>query len=207
MWRLAREVLTPIIDNDPELVGLDGVLLSPDERYLYVGSFSVERIARYDLRTGDIVKFPMPGSEPWSLALLPSNRLIFSDGDNVALRTVPLTGGAIETFSDDPDLSDPGRSSLSPSGAAGGSRPLLAPTFLRRSRARVHRRDLDPRWRRQDHGLAGKDIVCGGTGRDRLVGGKGSYRLLGQAGRDRSSVAPPGDVCRGGPGRDLQLGC
>jgi Ca2+-binding RTX toxin-like protein len=50
----------------------------------------------------------------------------------------------------------------------------------------------------------GKDLVCGGTGNDRLKGGGGKDTLLGQAGRDLlAGGGGRGDVCKGGPGRDL----
>jgi len=209
VYRLAGGVLTPIIDSalDPDLDSPDGIMLSPDEHYLYVGSFNVPRFFRYDLRTGEIAKFEI-GLNPYSLALLPSNRLIFSDENNGDLDTVGLTGGSTTEFSTDPDLIGPRDIVVEPKTCAGrfptvvgtNARDVIKGSIFADMISTLGGRDVI-------RGLGGNDLVCGGGGRDKLIGGKGRDRLLGQAGRDRLNGGKGRDVCKGGPGRDVQRAC
>ena len=207
VYRLAGGVLTPIIENDPDLGGPDGILLSPDERYLYVGSFSEPRIFRYELKTGQIAKLEI-GLNPYSLALLPSNRLLFSDENNGDLDTVARTGGATTEFSIDPDLDQPRDIVVEPKTCAGRV-PTVVGTDAKETVRGSRFADVISTLGGNDtiKGLAGKDIVCAGKGRDKLIGGKGRDRLLGQAGRDRLNGGKGKDVCKGGRGRDRQRSC
>jgi DNA-binding beta-propeller fold protein YncE len=207
--RLSGGILTTIIDSavDPDLNGPDGVMLSPDERYLYVGSFNVPRFIRYDLRTGAIAKFEI-GLNPYSLALLPSNRLIFSDENNTDLDTVGLTGGATTEFSTDLDLLNPRDIVVEPA-RCGGRFPTVVGTNARDVIRGSAFADVISTLGGNDtiKSLGGKDLVCAGRGRDRLIGGGKRDRLLGQGGRDFLNGGPGRDVCRGGPGRDRQRAC
>jgi sugar lactone lactonase YvrE len=205
IYRLSGGILTPIVENDPELTGLDGLAISPDEHYLYIGTFAEERFARYDLRTGVITKFPLPGAEPWSMTLLPSNRLIFSDDITGHLFTVPVGGGAYAPFSEDSDIQHPREIAVEPK-KCGAKFPTVVGTDGRDVIKGSRFADIISTLGGRDtvKGLAGNDLVCGGGGPDKLIGGKGRDRLLGQAGRDRLLGGPGRDRLKGGPGRDRQ---
>jgi Ca2+-binding RTX toxin-like protein len=182
-------------------------MLSPDEHYLYVGSFQVPRFFRYDLRSGAIAKFEI-GLNPYSLALLPSNRLIVSDENNTDLDTVGLNGGATTEFSTDPDLINPRDIVVEPA-RCGGRFPTVVGTNARDVIRGSAFADVISTLGGNDtiKSLGGKDLVCAGRGRDRLIGGGKRDRLLGQGGRDFLNGGPGRDVCRGGPGRDRQRAC
>src|SRR5262249_23134936 len=53
-------------------------------------------------------------------------------------------------------------------------------------------------------GLAGDDVLLGGPGADTIIGGPGADELSGAGGADvlKSNDGTPGDVVKGGPGRD-----
>jgi sugar lactone lactonase YvrE len=202
--RLAGGQLTDAIGPDPELLGLDGVMLSPDERFLYSGAYASPRFARYELRTGEVRKFEL-GVNPWSFALLPNNRLLFTDANNGDLDTVARTGGATLPFSTDSDLTQVRDIVVEPRRCAGRF-PTIVGTNAREVIKGSRFGDVISTLRGNDviRGLAGNDIVCAGKGRDRLIGGKGRDRLLGGPGRDRLRGGPGRDILRGGPGRDRQ---
>jgi sugar lactone lactonase YvrE len=200
VWRLTNGVLTEIFEDN----GADGVLLSPDERFLYVGTFSDNHFFRYRLSDGHIDQFDL-NDAPWSLALLPSNRLIFSGDSTGHLFTVPVGGGTVEPFSEDADLNHPREITVEPRRCA-GKLPTVVGTDVAETIKGSKFADVISTLGGNDvvKGLGGKDIVCGGKGKDRLLGGKGKDRLLGGPGRDKLLGGPGRDKLKGGPGRDRQ---
>lgn len=213
VYRLRGGTLTTIVDagDDPDFGSPDGIMLSPDERFLYIGSYDVPRFFRYDLRTRDLQQFEI-GLEPYSLALLPSNRLIFSDASGPFgsgdLDTVSRLGGATALFSSDPDLNNPRDVVVEPR-RCGGRFPTIVGTNAKEVITGSRFADVISTLGGKDivNGLQGKDIICLGGGKDRGFGGGGKDRILGEAGADLTNGGKGNDVCRGGAGRDTARSC
>jgi Ca2+-binding RTX toxin-like protein len=197
---------TTIAENDTALTGPDGLLLTPDERFLYVGSFDRDEYVRYDLTTGARTVIPLTGS-PYSSALLPDGRLIYSNADNNDLEIVGQNGGPFTTFSSDSDFTNIRDIVVEPSPCAG-----LIPTVVGTTGNDVINAsafaDVISTLAGNDTvlGLGAKDVVCGGPGRDRLNGGPGNDRLFGGQGKDRLLGKAGRDRLLGQAGRDTLIG-
>jgi Ca2+-binding RTX toxin-like protein len=197
---------TTVAENDTALDSSDGLLLTPDERYLYVGSFSRQDYVRYDLQTGTRTIIPLDGA-PYNSALLPDGRLLYSDGDDAHLEIVPQSGGPATTFSSDPDLGTPRGIVVEPAPCAG-----LIPTVVGTNADEVINgspfNDVIETLGGNDtvRGLGGNDIVCGGLGKDKLNGGPGNDRLFGEQGKDNLIGKAGKDGLFGGPGKDKLVG-
>lgn len=186
-----------VLVEDPALAGAEGILLSPDERYLFVAAASggTQHIVRIDLRNNNTFTNFAALDTINSMAMLPDGGFLTTDpGAPEKISRVTPDGITVTDFSTDAGFSYPHDIVVQPR-RCGGRFPTLVGTtgrdVLRGSRfadviSTLGGRDVV-------RGLKGNDVVCGGKGRDRLLGGAGRDRLLGGAGRD---------VLRGGPGRD-----
>jgi len=195
---------TPIATG---IMEVDGLTLTPDERFLYVGSFGSSSLTRINLRGGTTTPIPLT-FPPWSTALLPNGNLLATDDDNDRIRRLTDAGAELPSFSTDPDLVSPRDIVVEPR-KCGGKFPTVVGTSAKETIKGSRFADVISTLGGRDtvKGLGGNDIVCGGGGRDKLIGGKGRDRLLGQAGRDRLNGGKGRDVCKGGPGRDRELAC
>jgi streptogramin lyase len=197
-------VRTPIGENDPALESSDGLFLTPDEHFLYVGSYSRASYVRYDLRAGGRQILPANGA-PYMTAMTLDGRLLYPDGLSGELRFANLDGVFGGTFSSDPDFNTPRGLAVEPPPCA-GKLPTVVGTpgndVLRGSAfADVI---LTQGGKDTVNALAGDDTVCGGAGKDVLRGGPGKDKLLGQAGKDKLIGGKGKDKLKGGPGADVQ---
>ncbi len=215
------DVTTLAGPSDEFFSGATGLALTPDERTLYVASFDSgteppNHIVSVDTATGDSEIFASPPNV-MSVALLPDRTLLATDDHGIVYRIG--RGGAVTTFSDDPDLATGELHDvlIEPAPCA-GKLPTVVGTTGRDVLQGSAFADVFSTLGGNDkvRGLGGDDIICGGKGRDRLVGGKdrdklvggkGKDRLIGGAGRDRLVGGPGKDRCLGGPGQDRLLSC
>jgi len=194
--------------DDPLFQGAEGLMLSPNDRFLFVAAASgaTQRIMRIDLATGTFTTFATVDTL-LAMALLPSGELLFSNpAVPEKIQKVSSDGLTITDFSTDPDLAFPHDIVVEPA-RCGGEFPTVVGTDARDVLRGSRFADVISTLGGNDvvRGLAGKDILCGGKGRDRLLGGGANDRLIGGAGRDRL-IGGKGrrDKLRGGPGRDVQ---
>jgi Ca2+-binding RTX toxin-like protein len=195
---------TTVAENDTALESSDGLFLTPDEHYLYVGSYFRTSYVRYDLRTGTREILPTGGA-PYTTALTLDGRLLYSDGDDANLELASLDGLGIAAFSTDSDLITPRGLVVEPPPCAG-----RVPTVVGTPGRDVIRGSafadviLTLGGKDKIKALGGNDIVCGGDGKDDLNGGKGNDKLLGQGGADKLTGGKGKDKLKGGAGRDKQ---
>jgi sugar lactone lactonase YvrE len=190
----------------PLLAGADGLALSPDEHFLYVGEEVLNQIVRVNRRTGDARILAEGFADVTAITQLRDGGFLAGDGSaDDLINRVPRTGSPVTPFSDDPGYDYPHDIVVEPPLCAG-----KVPTVVG-----TDRRDVIRGSRFADvilvlggndlvRGLGGKDVICGGRGRDRLLGGPGRDRLLGGPGGDLLRGGPGRDRLRGGPGRDFQ---
>ena len=184
--------------DDAAFQGAEGLMLSPDDRFLYVAAASggTQPIMRIDLRTGNFTPFASTDSL-LATALLPSGEILFSNPSAPeSIQKASKDGLTITDFSTDAAFSFPHDVVVEPA-RCGGKFPTVVGTTARDVLRGSRFADVISTLGGNDvvRGLAGKDIICGGKGHDRLIGGKGGDRLIGGPGRDK---------LRGGPGSDLQ---
>jgi sugar lactone lactonase YvrE len=197
-------VRSTIAENDPVLADADGLLLTPDERYLYVGSYDRAEYVRYDLRDGSRVVLPTNG-DPYNSAFTLDGRIIYTSEADSDVKFASLDGAFLGVFSADTDLDTPRGIAVEPP-LCGGRFPTVVGTprgdVLRGSQfADVF---LTQGGKDKVKALGGRDIVCGGPGRDTLIGGAGNDKLLGQGGRDVLRGGKGKDKLKGGAGKDVQ---
>jgi sugar lactone lactonase YvrE len=193
-------VVTTVLDNVIDFP--DSLVLSADERYLFLIENNGTSFFRRDLRTGEMTEYAL-GFEPRGLAPLPSGRFVVTAMD--AIFTSASASGSATPFSSHAPFQFPTDVAVGPAPCAGRTPTVVgtdAPEVVRGSPFP----DVISTLGGNDviSGLAGNDIACGGTGKDVLKGGKGRDRLLGQAGRDKLVGGKGKDRLRGGAGRDVQ---
>lgn len=195
---------TTLAEGGPALENSDGLFLTPDERYLYVGSYSRDSYERFDLRTGARSTLATNGP-PYNTAQALDGRLLYPNNDNRDIEYASLEGVFGGTFSADTDLNLPRGIVVEPPLCAGrfptvvgtpGKDVLRGSAFADVVLAQGGNDTVK--------GLGGNDIVCGGPGRDMVYGGKGRDKLLGQAGKDKLFGGKGKDKLKGGAGRDVQ---
>ena len=197
-------VRSALAENDPVLGEPDGLFVTPDEHYLYVGSFARQSYVRYDLRTGVREVLPTSGS-PYNTAMGLDGQLLYSDADDDHIELADLAGVVTRTFSSDPDFVEPRGIAVEPPLCAG-----RMPTVVGTPGADVLRGSafadviLTQGGKDTVNALAGADVVCGGPGKDVLRGGPGKDKLLGQAGKDKLIGGKGKDKLKGGAGRDVE---
>ncbi len=202
VFRLSGGVLTPVIQNNPELDLPDSLGLSADERYLYGVSLLGESVFRHDLQTGQTTHSEL-GSLARGLAIRRSGGLVVSTDESLYV-TGPA-GEAPTLFSGDADLDRPSDLVIEPDPCAG-----LTPTVVGTDAPEVIRgsnfADVISTLRGRDtvKALGGNDIVCAGAGKDVVRGGPGRDKLLGQAGKDKLIGGKGKDKLKGGAGADVQ---
>jgi Ca2+-binding RTX toxin-like protein len=197
-------VRTTLAEGDPELSDSDGLFLTPDERFLYVGSYARSTYVRYDLQAGGRQILPTSGP-PYNTAMALDGRLLYVNGGTGALEFASLDGILSGTFSTDSDFNTARGIVVEPP-PCGGEIPTVVGTpgrdVLRGSAfADVF---LTQGGKDTVKALAGNDIVCGGAGKDVLKGGPGKDKLLGQAGKDKLIGGKGKDKLKGGAGEDVQ---
>jgi Ca2+-binding RTX toxin-like protein len=206
LWKVSRTGAVSKLYEGPLLAIADGLAVSPDERFLYVGDESLNRIVRVNRRTGGAITLASGFDDVTAITQLRDGGFLAGDGavDDLINR-VPRSGSPVTLFSDDPDYEYPHDIVVEPA-ACGGRLPTVVGT----DRAEVIKgsrfADVISTLGGNDvvRGLGGNDLICGGKGRDRLLGGKGRDRLLGGPGRDRLIGGLGRDRLRGGPGRDAE---
>ena len=167
-----------------------GLLLSPDERWVYVGDNGNGRVIRINRRTGAAAPFiNFTGDATVSgIGLLFDGSFLTGHTDTDQIKRAGAGGSPVTTFSTDSDYEYPVDIVVEPA-ACGGKLPTVVGTTKRDVIRGSRFADVISTLGGNDviRGLAGKDTICGGKGRDRLIGGKGRDKL------------------RGGPGRDTQV--
>jgi sugar lactone lactonase YvrE len=197
---------TELVD-DPLFQGAEGLVLSPDDRFLFVAAASgaTQRIMRIDLRTGAFSTFATVDSL-LAAALLPSGEFLTSNPTvPEKIERVSRDGLTVTDFSTDADFVFPHDIVVEPA-KCGGRFPSVVGTSARDVLRGSRFADVISTLGGKDvvKGLGGKDVICGGKGRDRLVGGAANDTLLGGPGPDRLLGGKGTDKLRGGPGRDRQ---
>jgi Ca2+-binding RTX toxin-like protein len=197
-------VRTTVAEDDPELADADGAFLTPDERFLYVGSYDRSTYVRFDLQTGARQVLPTSGA-PYDTTLGLDGNLLYSNGSNAAIERGNLDGGLLGAFSADTDFVTPRGIAVEPP-LCGGKMPTVVGTPSRDVLRGSAFADVILTQGGKDTvtALAGNDIVCGGPGKDVLKGGPGKDRLLGQAGKDKLIGGKGKDKLKGGAGEDVQ---
>ena len=212
--------VTPIASGQI-LDGVDGIALSPDEKFLYAAVFrpnpptptDPNKLLRLDLATGQITT--VAGfSDIVALAQLPDGGFLISNTDfgtgpsGAAIQRVGPGGSPITDFSTDANYSYPHDIVVEPA-RCGGKLPTVVgtdgPDVLQGSAFADVISGLGGRDTVQ--GLQGKDTICGGAGKDKLVGGKGKDQLFGGAGKDQLVGGKAKDKCVGGKGKDTGKSC
>ncbi len=120
--KLSGGALTPLISGDPELDSPDAMILSADERYLYVASRTGMSFLRLDTLTGQTLHSELP-FRPRGFALTRDGRLMISANEGIF--TSALTGGPVTPFSNDSDFINPADLVIEPDLCAG-----LTPTIV-----------------------------------------------------------------------------
>jgi hypothetical protein len=197
---LSGGALTTVLDNVIDFP--DSLVVSADERYLFLIENNGTSFFRRDLLTGEMTEYAL-GFEPRGLAPLPSGGFVVPATD--AIFTSPLASGSATVLSSHAPLQFPTDVAVEPAPCAG-----LTPTVVGTDAPEVVRGspfpDVISTLGGKDvvSGLAGNDVACGGSGKDVLRGGKGRDRLLGQGGKDKLIGGKGRDRLRGGAGRDVQ---
>jgi Ca2+-binding RTX toxin-like protein len=204
LYRFAPTGVRTTVADDATLDDADGVFVTPDEHYLYVGSYSRTSYERFDLRTGARTTLTTVGA-PYATALLPDGRLLYPDGNDGSIRFASALGADLGQFSTDPDLGTPRGIVVEPA-LCGGRVPTVVGTNAAETIRGSQFADVISTLGGKDKvkALGGRDIVCGGTGKDTLIGGAGNDKLLGQAGRDVLRGGKGKDKLKGGAGKDSQ---
>lgn len=189
----------------PALSNADGLVLSADERTLYVANGNVGGLIAIDRATRIATPFATTTSAD-GLGRLLDGSVLSGNGDDKRLERISPSG-AVTTFSESALYGRPHGIAVQPPRCGGRLATVVGTTsrdVLRGSRFA----DVIASLAGNDaiKGLGGNDVICGDGGNDRLLGGKGRDRLLGAAGRDRLLGGRGADRLLGGKGRDRLLG-
>ena len=197
-------VRSTVGEADPALADSDGLFLTPDERFLYVGSYARPDYVRYDLQAGGRQILPTSGP-PYNTAMALDGRLLYSNEANSDLEFASLDGVLSGTFSSDTDFNTPRGIAVEPP-PCGGKIPTVVGTPSKDVLRGSAFADVISTLGGKDtvKALGGNDIVCGGDGKDVLKGGPGKDKLLGQAGKDKLIGGKGKDKLKGGAGKDVQ---
>ena len=189
--------------DDPSLDGADGLLLTPDERFLFVASWNtdpVNLLNRVDLRNGEVDDFA-PFHDIVAVSRFPNGDFLASDTDDSegfeGLRRLGRKGSPLTTFSGDSDFDYPHDAVIEPKKCK-GKWPTVVGTDRKEKIKGSKFDDVISALGGNDKVNAGKgnDIVCAGKGNDKVNGAKGKDVLKGQKGRDKLN---------GGPGKDKEI--
>jgi Ca2+-binding RTX toxin-like protein len=197
---LSGGALTTVLDSVIDFP--DSLVVSADERYLFLIENNGTSFFRRDLRSGEMTQVAL-GFEPRGLALQPSGRFVVTTQD--AIYTTPFASTSASLLSGHAPFQFPTDVAVEPA-PCGGRTPTVVGTDARDVVRGSPFPDVISTLGGKDviSGLAGNDVACGGAGKDVLRGGKGRDRLLGQGGRDKLIGGKGKDRLRGGAGRDVE---
>lgn len=190
--------VTTLATDSVFLSGADGLLLSPDDRTLYVAAFAgnPNKVVRIDTRTG-ATSLVAGVTDTVALSLLPDGSLLSSNtapSGSFSGTLERIVGSTVSSFSTDPQFSYPHDTVIEPQRCAG-----LIPTVVGTNGPD---KLTGSRFADVISTLGGNDTVKGGGGKDVICGGPGKDKLLGQAGNDKLIGQGGKDTLVGGKGKD-----